>query len=89
MREAGVDISNQHSKQLDSSMLSGPNLPVALCGSADESCPVVPPSWEKQHWPLDDPAKATGSEAEITAEFARVRDQTGLCIEQFVNQQRL
>jgi protein-tyrosine-phosphatase len=26
------------------------------------------------HWPLPDPAKATGTEEEITAEFRAVRD---------------
>ncbi|MDT8375157.1 MAG: arsenate reductase (thioredoxin) [Mariprofundaceae bacterium] len=89
MKEAGVDISNQQSEQLDPAILDKLDLLVTVCGNADETCPVVPARCEKQHWPFDDPAKATGSEAEIMAEFARVRDQIRLRIEQFVNQQGL
>ena len=86
MKEAGVDISGQQSEQLNPSMLNRLNLLVTVCGNADESCPTVPVSCEKQHWPFDDPAKATGTEEEIMAEFSRVRDQIRVRIEQFVNQ---
>jgi len=84
MREAGVDISGQQSKALTPEMLEGLDLLVTVCGHADETCPAVPAACEKQHWPFDDPAKATGSEEEIMAEFARVRDQIRQRIETFV-----
>jgi arsenate reductase len=29
----------------------------------------------RHHWPFNDPAKATGTAEEITAEFRRVRDE--------------
>jgi arsenate reductase len=29
----------------------------------------------RHHWPFDDPAKATGTEAEVLACFRRVRDE--------------
>lgn len=85
MREAGVDISNQQSEQLDPAILNEIDLLVTVCGNADETCPVVPASCEKQHWPFDDPAKATGTEAEIMAEFRRVRDQIRDRIERFIS----
>jgi len=44
----------------------------------------VPVSCEKQHWPFDDPAKTTGSEDEIMAEFRRVRDQIRERITRFI-----
>jgi arsenate reductase len=36
---------------------------------------VLPPGVEKQHWPLTDPAKATGTEPEIMAAFRATRDE--------------
>ena len=37
---------------------------------------MLPPSVQKKHWPLEDPAKATGSEDEIMAKFCATRDDT-------------
>ena len=65
MREAGVDISDQESNMLDSTLLGSLDLLVTVCGHADEFCPVVPASCKKEHWPFDDPAKSTGTEEEI------------------------
>jgi len=48
---------------------------VTVCGHADELCPALPPGVRKVHWPLTDPAKATGSEQEILAEFRATRDE--------------
>jgi len=86
MEEAGVDISGQESEQLDPAILDELDLLVTVCGNADESCPAIPVSCKKEHWPFEDPAKAIGTETEIMAEFARVRDQIRQRIEQFVNQ---
>jgi arsenate reductase len=47
---------------------------VTVCGHADEHCPVLPAHVRKIHWPLNDPAKATGSEAEVMAVFRAARD---------------
>ena len=75
MREVGVDISEQQSERLNPDILEDLDLLVTVCGHADKSCPAIPVSCEKQHWPFDDPAKATGSEDEVMQEFCRVRDQ--------------
>jgi arsenate reductase len=74
MREAGVDISGQESTRLTDEMLAGADLVVTVCGHADEHCPVIPANTRKEHWPLDDPARASGSEAEIMAIFRASRD---------------
>lgn len=74
MAEAGVDISNQESTKLVSSMLAWADVVVTVCGHADEHCPVLPPNVHKIHWPLNDPAKATGTEEEIMAVFRASRD---------------
>ena len=74
MREAGVDITGQESTQLTADMLARADLVVTVCGHADEHCPVLPLGVRKEHWPLDDPARATGSEAEIMDVFRASRD---------------
>ena len=84
MQEAGVDISGQESEILEPELLSTLDLLVTVCGHADEHCPVVPVSCEKQHWPFDDPAKAVGTEEEVMNEFRRVRDQIKAKIADFI-----
>ena len=74
MAEAGVDISHQESTRLTSAMLAWSDVVVTVCGHADEHCPALPPGVHKIHWPLNDPAKATGTEAEIMAVFRATRD---------------
>ncbi|MBI5040656.1 MAG: arsenate reductase ArsC [Gammaproteobacteria bacterium] len=74
MQEAGVNISMQESTKLTDAMLNAADYLVTVCGHADEHCPVVPGRVRKEHWPLTDPAKATGTEAEIMANFRASRD---------------
>ncbi len=74
MAESGVDISAQHSKIVTDTMLQESDLVVTVCGNADESCPVLPPGVRKVHWPLSDPAAATGTEEEILDVFRASRD---------------
>jgi len=85
MREAGVDISGQESEILDPKLLDSLDLLVTVCGHADEHCPAIPVSCAREHWPFDDPAKATGTEEEIMAEFRRVRDQIRGKVEAFLS----
>ena len=74
MREAGVDITGQESTRLTEEMLAAADLIVTVCGHADEHCPVLPAGAQKEHWPLDDPARAIGTEAEIMEVFRASRD---------------
>jgi arsenate reductase len=73
MQEAGIDISAQESTIVTDDMLQWADVVVTVCGHADEQCPVLPPGVKKVHWPLTDPAKATGSESEIMNEFRATR----------------
>lgn len=75
MGEAGVDISGQDSTRVSEDMIRNADVVVTVCGHADEHCPVLPPGVKKIHWPLEDPAKATGTEAEIMAKFRDTRDE--------------
>jgi arsenate reductase len=75
MREKGIDISGQQSKAFDWDVARQMDVVVTVCGHANESCPVLPPEVKRLHWPLEDPAAATGTDAEILATFRRIRDQ--------------
>jgi arsenate reductase len=74
MQDAGLDISAQESTRLTDEMLARTDLVVSVCGHADEHCPVLPAGTRKIHWPLDDPAKAEGTEEEIMKVFKASRD---------------
>lgn len=50
------------------------DLVVTVCDSAAEECPVWLGPGSRVHHSFPDPAKATGTEAEIMEEFRRVRD---------------
>lgn len=78
MAEKGIDISQHTSKLIDPEYLNNCDLVVTLCGDARDRCPMTPPTVQKEHWPLPDPAQATGSEAEILEKFREVRDQIEL-----------
>jgi len=47
---------------------------VTVCGNARETCPALPAKTRSLHWPVDDPAHATGDEDTVMATFRRVRD---------------
>jgi arsenate reductase len=75
MREAGIDISGQESTMLSERMLGKADVVVTVCGHADEMCPALPPTVRKVHWPLSDPAKATGTHEKIMDQFRVTRDE--------------
>lgn len=84
MREASVDNSRQESTKLTDEMLTSADCVVTVCGHSDENCPVLPAGTRKEHWPLDDPAKATGSEDEIMAVFRASRDDIRRRVEDLI-----
>lgn len=75
MREIGVDISKQSSK--DVVTLLGQHVPyvVTVCDNARERCPIFPGTFEFLHWSFEDPAAATGTLEERLRVFRRVRDE--------------
>jgi arsenate reductase (thioredoxin) len=75
MKEVGIDISAQRSK--DSSEFLGKRFVyvVRVCDRAKETCPIFPGAFKYFDWRLDDPAAAKGTDAERMAVFRRVRDE--------------
>ncbi len=75
MAERGIDIRSQQSKMLTETLLASADRLITLCGDAEERCPLVSPGILREHWPLTDPARASGSETEILDAFRAVRDE--------------
>ena len=87
MREAGVDISAQQSK--DAATLLGEhfNFVITVCGNAKESCPIFPGNALREHWPVEDPADAQGSREEKLAVFRATRDELEQRVRRFIHEQ--
>lgn len=75
MLEDGIDISQHTSNHVDEYLHIPFDLIVTVCDHASERCPIFPSSAKRIHNNFPDPAKATGSEDEIMAEFRKAREQ--------------
>jgi arsenate reductase len=65
----GISIDGLHSKPWDNLPLT-PDVVITLCSSAaGETCPAYLGPVLRTHWGLEDPAHATGTDAEIDAAF--------------------
>lgn len=84
MGEWGIDISSQESEKLTDQMLTGLDRVITVCGHADQNCPVLAATIAKEHWPLEDPAKATGSDDEIVDVFRNSRDEIRKRVENLI-----
>lgn len=75
MKARGIDISAGRSKSVDEFSGQEFDIVVTVCNNARESCPVFPGAKQTLHWPFDDPAEASGTDAEKMSVFVRVRDE--------------
>lgn len=75
MKEIGIDISKNQSKNL--TVFDGKSFDyvITLCGSVNETCPLYIGGTKKTHIGFDDPANATGTKEDVLREFRRVRDE--------------
>lgn len=73
LAEVGIDATGARSKSVTEYLGQPFDYVVTVCDRARESCPVFPGAAITLHWDIDDPAEATGSEAERLAVFRRVR----------------
>lgn len=76
MDEIGIDLSTNYPKKADKFLIETFDYVITVCGSAKESCPTFIGKVKHQiHIGFDDPADVIGTEAEIYAEFRRIRDE--------------
>lgn len=74
MKIDGIDISRHTSNNINEYMDVEFDYLITVCDHAKESCPYFPSKAIKLHQNFPDPAKVTGTESEIDAEFERVRN---------------
>jgi arsenate reductase len=76
MQEAGIDISNQTSKGIETFL--GKVLfqyLITVCDDADKNCPTVWPGVNtRMHWSFEDPAAFQGTDEEKLEKFRQIRD---------------
>ena len=84
MKEDGIDISHHTSNNIDEYRNIDFDFVITVCDNAKERCPFFPTKAQKFHYNFPDPAKATGSDDEISEEFRKVRQQIKEYCEKFV-----
>jgi len=73
MKEDGIDISEHTSNNILEYTGIDFDYVITVCDNAKERCPYFPSNAQKFHYNFPDPAKATGTEAEIMKAFSDVR----------------
>ena len=86
MKEDGIDISKHTSNNVDEYANIDFDYIITVCDNAKEACPVFPSKAKKFHFNFPDPAKATGTEEEIMAQFRAVREMIKDYTQNFVKE---
>jgi len=70
LQRHGIDPGQPRSKSWDDMTNTAFDLIITVCDQAGgEPCPIFPGPPQKLHWSIPDPAKATGTQADIQAAF--------------------
>ena len=76
MKEAGVDISQHTSDQVDKYLDEEWDYVITVCGGANEACPYFTGKVKHRlHMGFDDPSHVIGTDDFIWSEFRRVRNE--------------
>lgn len=80
----GISTTGYHSKSWND-LPTVPDIVITVCSSAaGETCPAYLGNVVRGHWGVDDPAKVSGSDAEIDAAFEAAYEILRRRIEQFL-----
>ncbi len=86
MKADGIDISGHTSNNILEYNSIDFDYVITVCDNAKERCPYFPSNAIKFHYNFPDPAKATGTEQAIQAEFSMVRDQIKQYCSNFISE---
>ncbi|GGD59718.1 protein-tyrosine-phosphatase [Emticicia aquatilis] len=89
MRKDGIDISKHTSNNVVEYENIDFEYVLTVCDNANEHCPIWVGRANKFHHNFPDPPKFVGTEDEIVAEFARVRDMIKEYVRDFVTTHQL
>jgi len=73
MKMDGIDISHHTSNNINEYLNIDFDYVITVCDNAKESCPYFPTKAKKFHYNFPDPAKATGTDAQIMEQFFAVQ----------------
>jgi len=88
MKEAGIDISNNKTKDVFDFFKQGKQFDyvITVCDdSVAEQCPFFPSQKGKMHWSFKDPSRFTGTQEEILAQVRTVRNTIEKEITEFID----
>jgi arsenate reductase len=86
MAEDGIDISLHTSNNMDEYTNISFDFVITVCDNAREHCPYFPARAEKFHHNFPDPAKADGTDQQVTEEFRAVREMIKVYCENFIKE---
>ncbi len=75
LAEIDIDASTAKSKGLETFTGRKFDYVITVCDKARDQCPTFPGDTRRIHWSFDDPAAATGTEAERLNVFQRIRGE--------------
>lgn len=84
MAEIGIDITNHTSNTIDDLPKIEWDYVITVCDNAKERCPILPGNHKSLHHSFPDPASAKGTEEEVAAIFASVRNEIEAYAKEFV-----
>jgi arsenate reductase len=82
--EIGIDIRDARTKAVTDYVDQPFDYVITVCDKARAACPVFPGAVESMHWGLDDPADATGTDAELLAFYRRVMTEIAVRMRTFI-----
>ncbi len=86
MKDDGIDISSHTSNNINEYRDIDFDYVITVCDNAKERCPYFPSKAQTFHHNFPDPAKATGTEADILEQFRLVREQIKQYSHDFIQQ---
>jgi arsenate reductase len=87
MKEIGIDISNQTSKDANKMFGKHFDIVATLCSEAEDECPFFIEGDEYVHRSFADPSEAKGSEEQILQVFRKTRDGLRVWIDEMLRNQ--
>jgi arsenate reductase len=87
MKEIGIDISKQVSKDANKMFGKHFDIVATLCSEAEDECPFFIEGDEYVHKSFIDPSEAKGSEEQLLKVFCKTRDDLRAWIEEMLRNQ--
>src|SRR5579862_5636202 len=86
MKDVGIDISNQESKNVIESLKEHFAYVITVCDMARERAPIFPFTPNLLHWSLPDPALITGTTRQQREAFRSLREEIRTKVQGFLNE---